>query len=66
MSDDGFRQYLCEYRYKGHTWSFTLMAESFEDAQARMKAMPFGGVLGEVSLHVSAPNWLARLFGVRA
>lgn len=62
--DDGYKRYLCEYPFKGSKWSFEIYAQSFEDADARIRQMTLASVKGEVALKVGAPNWFGRLFGV--
>lgn len=55
------KTYLCEYRYQGCTWSFEIIAESYEDAQARIRSLAYGKVLGEVKGTVSYElGWVAK------
>jgi hypothetical protein len=73
MNDD-YKPFLCEYPFDGMTWSFEIMARSQSDAEARVKAMPWASVKGELvaripaapaaglflGLTIALRNWLAR------
>lgn len=56
---------MCEYRYQGDTWCIELPAESWEDAEARLRRMAYGKVLGEIQATVRL-GWLERtIAGIR-
>ena len=59
-----FKNYLCEYGFGGSRWCFELKAASREDAEARIKAMAFARVEGEIALSGKVPfgNTLRRWF----
>lgn len=59
-----FKNYLCEYPFAGSRWCFEIKAASPEDAEARLKAMPFAQVQGEIALSGRVPfgGFLRRWF----
>lgn len=55
------KYYTCEYSYEGRRWSIELPATSWEDAEARLKRLAYGKVLGELKAIVPYElGWLAR------
>jgi hypothetical protein len=59
----GYKIYLCDYRYEGHTWSIEIHATSFEDATKRLRAIQQGEIVGELKASVFIPvsqSWLDR------
>ncbi len=44
--NDGFKTFLANYNYAGRNWCIDFPAESFEDAEARLKAMTWGKIDG--------------------
>lgn len=59
-----FEKYLFEYPYQGSHWSFTIMATSQEDAQARFRALGWAQFKGgpcETIPAVSPRGWLVPL-----
>lgn len=63
-----FKTYLCEYGYGGDRWCLELKAASREDAEARLKALAFARVEGEVVLSGKVPLgglWRRLFFGGR-
>ena len=58
------KTYLFSYPYKSAQWGFELQADSFEDAEARLKALGWAKLDGELQAKIPAgPAWLWRLFG---
>ena len=54
------KEYLCSYQYEGERWSFSVMAETHEEARRRVRAIGLtGAVDGEI---VTARERLAGLF----
>jgi hypothetical protein len=52
---------LIEYQYEGSTWCLELQAASRADAEARLKALPWARLLGEVAFSASVPeSWVTR------
>lgn len=70
-----YKIFTCSYRYAGKEWSVDFPATSFEDAEARLSAMHFGKVDGELvatipaasgtSLYVRAVTWIRNALQVR-
>lgn len=52
---DGFQTYEIEYGYNGKRWSLQIRAQSFEDAEARLRALSFGKVCGLLVSEVYIP-----------
>jgi hypothetical protein len=56
-------QYIIEYPYGREQWAVLIYAESFEDAEARLKAMGWGKVkgvvVGKVPHHF---GWVVRIY----
>lgn len=63
-----FNRYLFEYRHEGSEWALEVRARDIDDAKARLKAMPWAQLKGEIVLQGSIPGaslfslW-TRLFG---
>jgi hypothetical protein len=71
---DDYKPFLCEYPFDDGVWSFEIMARSQSDAEARIRAMPWASVKGELvaripaaptaglflGLTVALRNWLTR------
>lgn len=64
MVEPEFKTYLCEYGYSGDRWCLELKAASREDAEARLKALAFGRVEGEIMVSGKVPfgGFLRNLF----
>jgi hypothetical protein len=45
-------RYLFEYRFRGEEWALEIMAESREEAIARVQALPWAQYKGEIQLTV--------------
>ena len=54
MSNTSFKVFTCSYKYKGKSWCVSLPAEGFEDAEARLSALHFGRVDGEIVAEIPA------------
>ena len=61
MSENGFSRYLFEYPYEGSTWAVEVIARDPDDALARIKAMPWARLKGEIAFSASVPD-LASLW----
>lgn len=59
---EGWSWYLCTYYYRGNAWSLELMAESVEDAQARLKCLSQARLDGEIAMALPHADsaWMAR------
>jgi hypothetical protein len=53
LSEPTFNRYLIEYQYDGAMWCLELQAASRADAEARIKALPWARLLGEISFSAS-------------
>jgi hypothetical protein len=59
-----------DYNYQGERWCIELPADSWEDAQERLRRLAYGQVVGEVKAVIPIGNrateriinWLRRLF----
>lgn len=61
MAEPTFNRYLIEYQYEDATWNLELQATSRADAEARIKALPWARLLGEIAFSASVPeSWLTR------
>lgn len=57
------KTYLCDYSYAGSRWSIEIAATSFEDAEARLRALSKGQVAGEVKAVIPVGRaWISRLW----
>lgn len=56
MADDPFKTFICSYPFQGGQWGFEIKARSFEEAQARVKAIGWGKVDGELMMKL--PGYL--------
>lgn len=54
------KYYLCDYQYEGETWCIEIPASSWEDAEARLKRLAYGRVVGEVKAVLPARLALRR------
>lgn len=50
----GWKEYCCTYRYKDKEWGFEVVAQSEDDARARLAAMSLGRVDGELVMEIPA------------
>lgn len=50
------KPFLCEYPFGGSRWGFTIMAKDHADAEARLKAIGWAVVLGELGM--TLPGWV--------
>lgn len=48
-------RYACEYEYQGHKWAAYIDAPSFEEAEARLRCLGRGKVLGELVATIPVP-----------
>jgi hypothetical protein len=67
LAEPKFNRYLIEYQYDGASWNLELQAASRADAEARLKALPWARLLGEVAFSASVKEsgvtrLLAKLF----
>lgn len=62
MANDGFRDYLFDYRHEGAEWAITIRAASPADAKERLKALAWAQYKGEVFATIPVPGPAARLF----
>jgi hypothetical protein len=63
-SPSQFRPFSVSYRYDGKQWCFDIQATSHEDAEARVKALAWAKVDGEIMERIPAvtgAGWYARL-----
>lgn len=44
----GFKRYLFEYRHDGAEWALEIAATSPQDAQERLKTLPWAHLKGEI------------------
>lgn len=63
MTDAPFKTFTCSYPFQGGEWGFEIKARSFKEAQARVKAIGWGKVDGELMTVIPgyAPTWTVRL-----
>lgn len=54
MLDDENKTFLVRYRYDGAEWGFKLPARDYADARARLSALTFGSIDGELVLTLPA------------
>ena len=69
-----FIRYACEYEYQGHKWAAYIDASSFENAEARLRCLGRGTVLGGPVYTIPIPinenffhkltNWLKKTFNI--
>lgn len=59
------KRYTISYYFNGKKWLSEVYANSFEEAQEKLKAMSQGSVDGEIHLSIYVPvkekSWCARL-----
>lgn len=61
MDNDKTKIYLCDYWYKGQQWSVEISAESWEEAQQRMRCVGQGKIVGELQVTLPcALGWAAK------
>lgn len=54
--------YLCEYFYGGSRWSIDITANSYEEAEAKLRSLSRGKVIGVVKASIPAHlGWIAKL-----
>lgn len=46
MVDEEYETYLFEYPFNGSYWAFHLKARDFDEAEARLKALPWARLKG--------------------
>lgn len=49
-----FKHYLVSYNYEGSRWNIEVPAASFDDAEARVRALSFAKVDGELFAKIPA------------
>jgi len=63
--NDGFKTFTCSYNYQGSSWVFHIMAMDIDDARARVAALHFARLDGElmatIPADISGSGFLARL-----
>jgi hypothetical protein len=47
-----YKDFLCEYPFDGATWGMTIKARSHQEAQERIKQMPWAVVKGEEMMRI--------------
>lgn len=53
--EEGLRTFLGSYRYEGKEYAFDIMAQGFEDAEARLAAVKaFGKIDGRLEMVIPA------------
>ncbi len=50
-----YKTYICEYNFEGSKWTVEIQAKSHEEAEARLRNVGYGQVLGEVKLQIQIP-----------
>lgn len=57
-------KYLVEYRHQGAVWGLTIDADSWDDAQERLRMIGWNGrVIGDNAITVpGSMGWFARAF----
>lgn len=55
---EDFKTFVIEYPFNGTRWLFDIKAKDWADAEARLKALGWGKVLGQSALR--APGWLPQ------
>lgn len=48
-----FKEFLIDYPFEGRTFSVSVMARDWAEAEARLKALPWGKVTGEVGARMA-------------
>lgn len=60
-----YKTYICRYNYEGNPYSFEITAQSFEEAQKRLKCIGSNGKIdGELILAIPIStrlNWLKKI-----
>lgn len=54
--NDGYKTYICSYRFEDGTWGFEIRARSFAEARERVKAMVWASVDGEIAMTIPVPG----------
>lgn len=49
------QKYWIEFEHEGETFSEVITADSFADAEQRLRAMAYGRVLGQITLTIPIP-----------
>ncbi len=52
---DEYKTYACQYNFEGSKWIVEIQAKSHEEAEARLRNIGYGQVLGEVKLQMKIP-----------
>lgn len=56
-----YKTFVCSYKYRGLDWDISVVATSFEDAQARLRAMGTSGVVdGILYAEIPVPSIVAE------
>lgn len=57
------KTFLCEYPFAGERWGFEIKADNEKEAQARLKALGWAELKGELMGKIpgSTPVWFIRL-----
>lgn len=54
MTEPAYKTFTCEYPFNGSKWGFEIKARSFEEAEARVKALGWATVNGELMMTIPA------------
>lgn len=55
------KRFVVEYQHEGDSWIVEFPADSYEDAEQRVRAIAYGTVLGELHGRPVRSIWIARL-----
>ena len=58
MADDAYKTFGVDYPFEGGVWTFQIKARNLAEAEARLKAIGWGKVVGELGM--TLPGWLPR------
>jgi hypothetical protein len=56
------RKFMFTYHHNGVEWGFTINADDYEDAVARIKKLPMARYDGEIHLTIYVPKQTSWLF----
>jgi hypothetical protein len=61
-NSSNYKKYLCQYQFEGKQWLIDIHARSWDEAEARLKTVRNGKVIGEIDGEVPVSiGWLAKL-----
>lgn len=63
MGDD-YRRFVGEYNFDGARWGIEIVAKDWDEAQARMKAVGMGTIIGSDAVTIPVPggSWVLRFW----